>query len=140
MENIPLGTKTTLILLMSAGQKCRNWKYPHLSFVQYLETEDAKFDTNVSNKKSLNVTKCQGDSFYCFWVIKKNPTGGGKITCPPWLGLKCGYFHQCIFQSLLESKVISSYSSKQRSGKKIFQQSSTSCWENNLLLNHPLTI
>ena len=40
-----------------------------------------KFGTNVSNKMSLNAAKCQGYSFYRFWVIKGNPTGGvAKIT------------------------------------------------------------
>ena len=43
---------------------------------------DTNFGTNVSNKKFLDRTKCQGYSFYCFWVIKKNSTGdrgGGGI-------------------------------------------------------------
>ena len=31
---------------------------------------DTKFSTNVSNEKLLNATKCQGYSFYRFWVIK----------------------------------------------------------------------
>ena len=45
---------------------------------------DTKFGTNVSNKMLLNAAKCQGYSFYCFWVIKGIPTGrGGKITHPP---------------------------------------------------------
>ena len=33
----------------------------------------------------LNDAKCQGYSFYCFWVIEGKPTGGGgvgKITLP----------------------------------------------------------
>ena len=25
----------------------------------------------------LNAEKCQGYSFYCFWVLKGKPTGGG---------------------------------------------------------------
>ena len=28
----------------------------------------------------LNAAKCQGYSFYSFWVIKGKPAGGGKIT------------------------------------------------------------
>ena len=43
---------------------------------------DAKLDTNVSNKMLLNAAKCQGCSFYRFWVIKGKPTGG-KITHQP---------------------------------------------------------
>ena len=39
-----------------------------------------KFDTNVSNKKLLNVAKRQVYSIYRFWVIKEKPTGRGKIT------------------------------------------------------------
>ena len=36
---------------------------------------NTKFGTNVSNKMILNVPKCQGYSFYRFWVIKRKPTG-----------------------------------------------------------------
>ena len=41
---------------------------------------DTKFGTNVSNKMLLNAAKCQGYSFYRFWVIKRKPTGwrGGR--------------------------------------------------------------
>ena len=38
---------------------------------------DAKFGTNVSNKMLLNAAKCQGYSFYRFWVNKGKPTAGG---------------------------------------------------------------
>ena len=31
----------------------------------------------------LNAAKCQGYSFYCFWVIKGKPTGGGDSPLPP---------------------------------------------------------
>ena len=45
---------------------------------------DTKFGTNVSNRMLLNAAKFQGYSFYCFWVIKGKPTGGGgKITPSP---------------------------------------------------------
>ena len=37
---------------------------------------NTKFGTNVSNKMLLNVPKCQGYKFYCFWVIEGKPTGG----------------------------------------------------------------
>ena len=44
---------------------------------------DTKSCTSVSNKMLLNGAKCQGYSFYCFWVIKLKPTRvGGKITAP----------------------------------------------------------
>ena len=41
-----------------------------------------KFGTYVSNKMLLNTAKCQGYSFYCFWVIKWKPTGGLEIPPP----------------------------------------------------------
>ena len=41
-----------------------------------------KLGTNVSNKMLLKAAKCQGYSFYRFWVIK-----GGKIALLPRLGL-----------------------------------------------------
>ena len=45
---------------------------------------DAKFGPNISNRMLLNASKFQGYSFYRFWVIKGEPTGGGdKITPPP---------------------------------------------------------
>ena len=42
---------------------------------------DTKFCTNVSN--GMDVVKCQGYSFYHFWVIKGKPTVWSKITPPP---------------------------------------------------------
>ena len=42
---------------------------------------DTKFGKNVSNKLLLNATKCQGYSFYRFWVIKGKQRG--KTTPPP---------------------------------------------------------
>ena len=44
-------------------------------------TRDTKFCTNVSN--GMDPAKCQGYNFYCFWVIKRKPTGRKKITPPP---------------------------------------------------------
>ena len=46
------------------------------------QVRDIKFGINGSNKISLNDAKCQGYSFYHFWVINGKPTGG-KITTPP---------------------------------------------------------
>ena len=37
---------------------------------------------SLMNAKSLHVAKCQGYSFYRFWVIKGKSTGS-KITLPP---------------------------------------------------------
>ena len=52
---------------------------------------DTKFSTNISNEMLLNASKCQGYSFYRFWIIKGEPTCAGKITPlpPPRLELKC---------------------------------------------------
>ena len=36
---------------------------------------DTKFGTDVPNEILLNAAKCQGYSFYRFWVIKGKPTG-----------------------------------------------------------------
>ena len=36
---------------------------------------DTTFDTNFSNRILNNAAKCQGYSFYPFWVIKGKPTG-----------------------------------------------------------------
>ena len=39
---------------------------------------------DVSNKMLLNGGKCQGYSFYCFWVTKEKPISGwGKTIAPP---------------------------------------------------------
>ena len=35
----------------------------------------------------LNAANCQGYSFYCLWVTKGKPTGGGDYLPPPRLGL-----------------------------------------------------
>ena len=42
---------------------------------------NTKFDTNVTNKISLNTAKCQGYNFYCLWVIKGKPTV--RVKLPP---------------------------------------------------------
>ena len=47
---------------------------------------DAKFAMNVFNKMLINASKHHGYSFYCFWIIKRKPTGWGLP--PPSLGLK----------------------------------------------------
>ena len=66
---------------------------------------DTKFGTNVSSKVLLNAAKCQGYSFYRFWVIKWKPTRWGgdvKLPHPPSrLGLngnavKAYYFRFCL--------------------------------------------
>ena len=39
------------------------------------QARDTKFGKNVSNKMLLNAAKCQGYSFYGFWVIIGKPPG-----------------------------------------------------------------
>ena len=41
------------------------------------EVMNTKFGTNVFNKVLLNAQKCQGCSFYRFWVINGKQIGGG---------------------------------------------------------------
>ena len=38
------------------------------------QVRDTKFGANVSNKILLKAAKCQGCSFYRFWVIKRKPS------------------------------------------------------------------
>ena len=44
------------------------------------QVRNTKFGMNISNKILPNAAKCQGYSFYSFWVIKGKPTwwGGGE--------------------------------------------------------------
>ena len=58
------------------------WALPNIWRLDWLE--NTKFGTNVSNKMLLNAAKCQGDTFYRFWVIKEAiPTGGVKLSPTP---------------------------------------------------------
>ena len=54
--------------------------WPHIWRLRWVR--DTTFDTNVSNKKLLNAAKCQGCSFYPFWVIKGKLTGAAKLPPP----------------------------------------------------------
>ena len=48
------------------------------------QVRNTKFGTNVSKKMWLNAAKCQGYTFYHFWVIKEKPTVESKITLTPF--------------------------------------------------------
>ena len=52
-----------------------NWKsvWVLTNICRLKQARDTKFGRNVSNKMLLNATKCQGYSFYHFWVIKGRP-------------------------------------------------------------------
>ena len=55
------------------------------------QVRDTNFNTNVSDKMLLNSTKCQGYSFYRFWVIKGKLTRASNYLpdpCTPRLVLK----------------------------------------------------
>ena len=52
------------------------WVLPNIWGLR--QVRDTKFGTNVSNEMLLNAAKCQGYSFYRFWVIKGKPTGCGE--------------------------------------------------------------
>ena len=62
------------------------------------QVRDTKLGTNVFKEKLLNAAKCQGYSYYGFWVIKEKLTGG-KIIPTPRLGLNSFL----IFASLVTS-------------------------------------
>ena len=56
------------------------WVFPNIWRLGWVR--NTKFGTKVSNEMLLNAAKCQGYSFYHFWVIKAKQTGRGKITPP----------------------------------------------------------
>ena len=59
--------------------KNRVWALPSIWRLGWLRNN--KFGKSVSNKMLLNAAKCQGDTFYIFWVIKAAiPTGGVKLS------------------------------------------------------------
>ena len=73
---------------LARNPKIRNTRVCILPNIWRLgRVKNTKFGTNVSNKMLLNAAKCQGYSFYCFWVIegKQGGRGGGriKLSSPP---------------------------------------------------------
>ena len=51
------------------------WVLPNIWRLE--RVRDTNVGTNVYHKMLLNAAKCQGYSFYHFWVIKGKPTGRG---------------------------------------------------------------
>ena len=51
------------------------WALPNIWRLGWLT--DTKFGMNFSNRILLKAAKLKGYSFYCFWVIKGQSTGGG---------------------------------------------------------------
>ena len=76
--NIMTGSGVTTILNykgLARNSEIRNscvWILP--SIWKLGQEWDTKFGMNLSNKMLLNAAKCQGYSFYWFWVIKEKPT------------------------------------------------------------------
>ena len=76
--NIVTGSRVMRILVnkdLSRNLEIGNtpvWVLPNIYRLSWVS--DSKFGTNISNEKLLNATKCQGYSFYRFWVIKGTPT------------------------------------------------------------------
>ena len=78
--SIITGSGVMTIFLLEIDQKSRNttiWVLPNIWRLGLVR--DTIFGTNVSNEMLLNTAKCQGYSFYRFWVIKGKAIGG-KIT------------------------------------------------------------
>lgn len=57
---------------------------------------DTYFGKNVSNKRLLHASKCQGYSWYSSWVTKGKTTVGVKLTPQPRLGLKLKAFEYLV--------------------------------------------
>ena len=88
-----LVTLTVIFSFIRANQKSGNrktyvWVLPNIWRVE--KVSDTKFGANGSKnpkKGLLNAGKCQGYSFYRFWVIMGKPikwgVGGGNITPSP---------------------------------------------------------
>ena len=56
----------------SGNRKYSLWVLPNIWRLG--QVKDTKFGKSVSNKMLLNTAKCQGYSFYRFWVIKGSST------------------------------------------------------------------
>ena len=68
---------------MTRNPEIRNnpvWVLPNICRLG--QVRNTKFGKDVTNEMLQNAAKCQGYSFYRFWVIMGKPTGGveGKIT------------------------------------------------------------
>ena len=73
------------------------WVFPNIWTLGQIM--DTKFGTDVSNRMLLNVAKCQGYSFYRFWVIEllRENQLGGKISTPPPPRLGLTYITHIIY-------------------------------------------
>ena len=55
--------------------------------------EDTKVGTDVPNEILLHAAKYQGYTFYCFWILKGQPTGGEGVRLPPPDTHTCTHTH-----------------------------------------------
>ena len=77
--NIITGSRVITIFYkgLTRNQKIGNTPVWVLPVWRLGRVMDVKLGTNISDKMLLNAAKCQGFSFYQFWVDKGKPTGGG---------------------------------------------------------------
>ena len=68
------------------------------------QVRDTKFGTRASNKILLNAAKCQGYSFYRFWVTKGKPMGGESKITPSPSQIRVNEFSQSEIKQLLIRK------------------------------------
>ena len=81
--NFPLSIFVSVVNFVTKNQEIGNtpiWVLPNIWRLR--RVSDTKFGTNVSDEMLLTATKCQGYSFYRFWVIKGKPTGEGGQNYP----------------------------------------------------------
>ena len=74
---------SSLVLELWQFSFIRDWPEIRKSEIPPSEFRDTKFDTKISNKILRNATKCQGYSFFHFWVVRRKLTGGIKLPPPP---------------------------------------------------------
>ena len=88
--NIITGSGVMTTFFIRDWPEIRKSKIPPSKFCSisggWDELEIPNFAQNVSKEMLVKTEKCQGYSFYCFWVVKGKPTG--RINPSPRLGLK----------------------------------------------------
>ena len=87
------------------------WVFPNILGLGWVR--NTKFGTNVCKEMLLNAAKCQGYSFYCFWVLKGKPTGGkgGKITPPTQIRVKYRN-HQWDLPTIWKTRLLQTHTEK----------------------------
>ena len=70
------------------------------------QVRNTKFGMSVSNKMLLNAAKCQGYSFYRFWVIKEKPTGRGEGITPHNTQIRVKMCQKSFLKSLWKRRIL----------------------------------